>query len=144
MKKAMAATLTAVLVGGLFTYAAAHQGEGRGKGWARGGGPGACWDTRGASCRETEPRELGEWRGRGFGPGNCRSPRDSFGEVENPEAAAAIVQELLEGRRNPNLQVGKVTETGRDFEVEIVTKDGSLANKLFVEKRSGRIIPAYR
>ena len=54
------------------------------------------------------------------------------------------MESLLERRNNPNLQVGKVTEAGRDFEVEIVTKDGSLANKLFVEKRTGRIIPAYR
>jgi hypothetical protein len=42
------------------------------------------------------------------------------------------------------LKVGKVTETGRDFEVEIVTQDGSLANKLYVEKNSGRIVPAYK
>lgn len=146
MKKALAVALTAVMVGGLFTYAAAHQGQGRGwgRGWQQGGSPGACRDDTGAPCWEGEAREKGEWRGRGAGPGNCRNPRESLGEVENSEAAAAIVQELLERRSNPYLQVGKVTETGRDYEVEIVTKDGSLANKLFVEKRTGRVIPAYR
>lgn len=146
MKKVLAVALTAVMVGGLFTYAAAHQGQGRGwgRGWQQGGSPGSCWDDTGAPCWEGEAREKGAWRGRGAGPGNCRNPRQSLGEVENSEAAAAIVQELLERRNNPYLQVGKVTETGRDYEVEIVTKDGSLANKLFVEKRTGRVIPAYR
>ena len=43
-----------------------------------------------------------------------------------------------------NLKVGKVTEAGRDFMVEIVTQDGSLANKVYVEKRTGRVVPAYR
>lgn len=142
MKKAMAVVLGTVLVGGLVSYAGAHQG--RGRGWERGGSPGSCWDDRGAPCWNDEAREKGDRGGRGFGPGNCRNLRESFGEVEDAEAAAAIVGELLEQRQNPYLQVGKVTETGRDFEVEIVTKDGSLANKLFVEKRTGRIIPAYR
>ena len=45
---------------------------------------------------------------------------------------------------NPNLKIGKVTEAGRDYEIEIVTQDGSLANKVFVEKSSGRVISAYR
>jgi hypothetical protein len=100
--------------------------------------------TGGRPAGTMKPGKKGDRGGRGFGPGNCRNLRESFGEVEDAEAAAAIVGELLEQRQNPYLQVGKVTETGRDFEVEIVTKDGSLANKLFVEKRTGRIIPAYR
>jgi hypothetical protein len=143
MKKALAVTLTAVLVGGLFSYAAAHQSQG--KGWGRGNGPGSCLEDGKGSCFDSGAREQGDSRGRGFGPGNCRNgSRDSFGQVDDAEAATALVESLLERRNNPNLQVGKVTEAGRDFEVEIVTKDGSLANKLFVEKRSGRIIPAYR
>jgi len=143
MKKALAMTLTAVLVGGLFSYAAAHQGQG--KGWGRGNGPGSCAEDGRGSCLDSDARERGDFRGRGFGPGNCRNNTgNSFGQVEDAAAATALVESLLERRNNPNLQVGKVTEAGRDFEVEIVTKDGSLANKLFVEKRTGRIIPAYR
>jgi len=138
MKKALAVTLTAVLVGGLFTYAAAHQGQGRGS------GPGSCWEDGGNRRCDGDLRERGDRGGRGFGPGNCRNFQDSSGEVEDAEAATAIVESMLERRSNPNLQVGKVTEAGRDFEVEIVTRDGSLANKLFVEKRTGRIVPAYR
>ena len=143
MKKALAVTLTAVLVGGLFSYAAAHQSQGRG--WGRGHGPGSCPEDGRGSCLDSDARGKGDFRGQGFGPGNCRNTTgDSFGQVEDAEAATALVESLLARRQNPNLQVGKVTEAGRDFEVEIVTKDGSLANKLFVEKRSGRIIPAYR
>ena len=63
--------------------------------------------------------------------------------MDKAETAAEIVAGRLEDTGNPNLKVGKVTEAGRDFEVEIVTKDGSLANKVFVEKATGRIIPAF-
>jgi hypothetical protein len=66
-----------------------------------------------------------------------------FSELDTPEAAAEIVANRLESGGNPNLKVGKVTEVGRDFEVEIVTKDGSLANKVLVEKSTGRILSAY-
>jgi len=142
MKKAMAAALTVVFIGGLVSYAAAHQSQGRG--WGRGNGPGSCLEDGRGSCQDGDSRGRGEFKGRGFGPGNCRNGGDSFGQVEDTEAATALVESLLERRNNPNLQVGKVTEAGRDYEVEIVTKDGSLANKLFVEKSSGRIIPAYR
>ena len=83
-------------------------------------------------------------RGYGYGPGNCFSSeaQTAFGgEVDQAEEAKAIVESRM---RNPNLKVGEIRETGRDFEVDIVTKDGSLANKLYVEKSSGRIFPAYR
>ena len=85
-------------------------------------------------------------RGRGYGPGYCRNNSDNaraFGEVDKAEAAAEIVADRLEAAGNPNLKVGKVTEVGRDFEVEIVTKDGGLANKVLVEKSTGRILSAY-
>ena len=69
--------------------------------------------------------------------------RSAFGEVDKAETAAEIVTERLENIGNPNLKVGKVTEVGRDFEIEIVTEEGSLANKVLVEKSTGRILSAY-
>lgn len=162
MKKILALTLTVALIGGLFTSAVAHQGRGgrRGGGY----GQGRCWQDD--VDRERGPSgEPGEWRGRGYGRGECGSlgncgerrdcdgPGDCIGRrnirgveggVESAEEASAAVARRLERRGNPNLKVGKVSEAGRDFEVEIVTQDGSLANKVFVEKNTGRIIPAYR
>jgi hypothetical protein len=142
MKKTLAVMAAFALVAGIYGYASAHQGQGRG--WGKGNGPGSCWEDRGSRGWGDDSREQGRRGGRDCGPGNCRNLEVSAGEVENAEAAAAIVETMLERRSNPNLKVGAVTEAGRDFEVEIVTKDGSLANKLFVEKRTGRIIPAYR
>ena len=98
------------------------------------------------NCRQNGPRGGGEG-GDCDGPGACREDGERgrrFGKVESAEAATEIVTSLLERRGNPNLKVGKVTEAGRDYEVEIVTQDGSLANKVFVEKKTGRMIPAYR
>lgn len=142
MKKILAFTLTVALIGGLFTYASAYQGRG-------GFGQGRCWQDDGDRDRGAS----GEWRGRGYGRGNCDGPGNCYGkgdvegvegDVDSAEGASAVVAKRLERRGNPNLKVGKVSETGRDFEVEIVTQDGSLANKVFVEKRTGRIFPAYR
>lgn len=45
--------------------------------------------------------------------------------------------------RNPNLKVGKVTDRDTYFEVEILTKEDSLADKLAVYKNTGWIRPIY-
>ena len=153
MKKILAVAMAAALLGGAVSMASAHGS------WGRGSDD----EGRGQGRRQMMYDRDFDGKGRGFGPGSCREngPRrggcDSpgacledgergrrFGKVESPEAAAEIVAGRIERRGNPNLKVGKVTEAGRDYEVEIVTQDGSLANKVFVEKRTGRTIPAYR
>jgi hypothetical protein len=150
MKKILVLTLTVALIGGLFTYAAANQG--RGGRWGGSYGQGRCWQDDGDRDKGAYG-EPGERRGRGYGRGDCegsgncsgrRGIEGVEGDVDNAEKASAVVARRLERRGNPNLKVGKVSETGRDFEVEIVTQDGSLANKVFVEKRTGRVFPAYR
>ena len=138
MKKTLAIAVAAVLIGGMASFASAHGGWSGGHMMDRDNGN----YERG---RHMYSRGFND-RGRGNGPGNCWSNSDSrsaLGEVDKAETAAQIVADRLEASENPNLQVGKVTEVGRDFEVEIVTKDGSLANKVLVEKSTGRILPAY-
>lgn len=44
---------------------------------------------------------------------------------------------------NPNLQVGQITAKDDIFEAEIVTKDGSLVNKVIVDKNTGWIKKEY-
>ena len=147
MKKILAITLAVALVGGLASFASARGGWGGGQ--MMWGGD----DDNYGRGRHMYSRNFDN-RGRGFGPGsgpeNCRNNPDrtsargsARGEVDKAETASKIVADRLENSGNPNLTVGKVTEVGRDFEVEIVTKDGSLANKVLVEKSTGRIIPAY-
>ena len=156
MKKIMAVAIAAVLVGGLYTYATA--GPGRGSGWGGGYGKGRCLQDCGEQGL-SRGDDSGSWRGRGRGCGDCAGPGDCGGpgygvrsrstegvegEIDSSEEASALVSGILEERGNPYLKAGKVTESGRDYEVEIVTQDGSLANKVYVEKQTGRIIPAFR
>ncbi len=138
MKKALAITVTAVLVGGLASFASAHGGWGGGQ---------TMWNRDADNYGRGKHMYARSFDGRGYGPGSCRGNSGisrSFGEVDKAGTAAEIVAGRLEDTGNPNLKVGKVTEAGRDFEVEIVTKDGSLANKVFVEKATGRILPAFK
>jgi len=138
MKKTLAIAVAVVLVGGLATFASAHGGWGGGHMWDRD------YNDYGRG-RHMYSRDFND-RGRGYGPGYCWNSSDrarGFGEIDTSEKAAEIVADRLEAGGNPNLKVGKVTEVGRDFEVEIVTKDGSLANKVLVEKSTGRVLSAY-
>jgi hypothetical protein len=159
MKKMMVITLTAVMVGGAFSYAAARPGSGGM--WSRGRDLAPCYQGEDFErpCRDGNVEDGADrWWGRGRGAcfedsGSNRKGTGRFrnldlegidGEVDQREEAALIVSTFLERRGNPNLKVGKIGESGRDFVVEIVTQDGSLANKVYVEKKTGRIIPAYR
>jgi hypothetical protein len=97
-------------------------GPGYGMGPGHGRGPG--WKGR-------EPRQ-GE-----RGPGSNR--------LEIPlqeDVARVVVENYLQSTRNSNLKLGKITEQGDAFEAEIVTKDGSLVDKLLVDKSTGLIHPA--
>jgi hypothetical protein len=58
-------------------------------------------------------------------------------EILTEEQAKTAVQNYTKATRNPNLKVGKVTETDTNFEVEIVTKDNSLVDKIVVDRRTG-------
>ena len=163
MKKILVVSLTAVLIGGAFSYAAARPGGGGM--WGRGEGSGPCYQgqdfeppCRDLSAADNDDRSRERRRGRGRGacfedggsdrkgPGRSRNLEleGIDGEVDRQEEAALIVSTFLERRGNPNLKLGKIEESGRDFVVNIVTQDGSLANKVYVEKKTGRIIPAYR
>ena len=53
------------------------------------------------------------------------------------EEAGTIVRKMIGD--NPNLEVGKITEREDGFNVQVVTrKGGALADRLFVEKSTGR------
>jgi uncharacterized membrane protein len=89
--------------------------------------------------------------GYGRGPGSMRRAPEQgesgpvYGRLETPlneEGARTVVESYLQSTRNPNLKLGKITEQGDAFEAEIVTKDGSLVDKLLVDKSTGWIHPA--
>ena len=93
--------------------------------------------------------------GRGMGPGMMGpgygpqyGPRYSA-QYQRPQRpleekdARAILENYLQSTRNPNLKLGKIEDKGNVFEAEIQTKDGSLADKILVDKNTGRIRSVY-
>ncbi len=60
------------------------------------------------------------------------------GEALTQEDAVSMVEDYLKEINNPNLKVGEVEKTAdEDYLVEIVTKDGSLVDKLEVNRLTG-------
>lgn len=96
-------------------------------------------------------RGYGMGPGYGQGPGSMgRAPAQGeigpgAGRLETPlkeEGARMAVENYLQATRNPNLKLGKITEQGDAYEAEIVTKDGSLVDKLLIDKSTGWMHPA--
>ena len=63
------------------------------------------------------------------------------GEPLTADQAKALVQQEI--GRNPNLKADKVIEKGVNYEVEVVTKDGSLVDKIEVDKKTGSVRSIY-
>jgi hypothetical protein len=57
--------------------------------------------------------------------------------------AETVIRDYLYRLGNPNLKQGKVKETDHEFEVEIVTKDNSLVEKLVIDKETGGMRQTY-
>lgn len=104
-------------------------GQGQGGGWYcpwMGGGPGMQRGQGGWYC---------PWMGSGRGP--VAQP----GKPLSGDQAKAMVEQQISG--NPNLKAGKVTEKDGAYEVEIVTKEGSLVDKVQVNKQTGWFRSTY-
>ena len=74
----------------------------------------------------------------GYGP-RYREPQKPLEEKD----VKAIVKDYIESTRNPNLKMGKIKEMENFFEVEILTKDNSLVDKILVDKFTGWMRSAY-
>jgi hypothetical protein len=160
------------LVAGLSLYtieAAAHMGGGYGPGpWGGYGGwhfpwyghhmrPwggygmgfGMMWRGHGMGSWRMGP---GMWgRGWGMGPGMMHR---GFGpqyvpQYQHPQRpteekdARGILENYLQSMRNPNLKLGEIKDQGYAFEAEIKTKDGSLVDKILVDKNTGWMRSVY-
>ena len=101
------------------------------------------------------PGMMGGWSGHYMGPGmmgygygpqygpqyapQYQRPQKPLNENQAKE----LVENYLRATRNPNLKLGKIEDKGNAFEANIVTKDGSLVNKVMVDKNTGWMQPAY-
>ena len=63
------------------------------------------------------------------------------GEPLTADKAKDLVQQEI--GRNPNLKADKVIEKGGNYEVEVVTKEGSLVDKIEVNKQTGSVRSIY-
>lgn len=84
---------------------------------------------------------------RGYGPGRGYGYRpEQYGQQQrqfNKDEAESMVENYLRSSRNPNLKVGEVKEEDDHYEVNIVTKDGSLVDKFMVDKSTGWMRSIY-
>jgi hypothetical protein len=140
MKKTLLLATTAILVLGLgFGIGYAHMGSGMmGPGYGYGMGPGMMGGGYGGYGM------MGPGYGYGYGPQygygqQYRQPSTPLSE----DQAKQEVENYLSATRNPNLKMGKIEDKGYDYEVNIVTKDGSLVNKILVNKDTGWMRSAY-
>jgi len=73
------------------------------------------------------------------------APGQQRGKPVTEDQAKTLVENYVKSTNNPNLKMGKLTdEKDKDYFVaEIVTKDGSLADKIQVNKNTGWFRSAY-
>ncbi len=57
--------------------------------------------------------------------------------------AKQLLQDYLDNTRNSNLKLGPITDKGTYFEAQIITRNGSLVDKIIVNKKTGVMHSAY-
>jgi hypothetical protein len=124
-----------------------HHGMG---GWGSGDGPEGDYNYcpycgrnfHGPGGYGKGPGMMGPGHGYGYGQPYGRGyqgPQEPLDE----KAARQLVEEFLDSGRNPNLKIGAIEDKGPNFVADVVTKDGSLVDKLVVDKDSGWIRSIY-
>ena len=132
----------------------AHMGRGghHGQQWGSGYGRGGDWnycpycgrDFRGQGGYGMGPGMMGPGYGHGHMYDDPRRPYDrQRREPLKEKEVKAMIENRLSASRNPNLKVGKIEDKGFYFEAEVTTKDGSLVDKLMVDKETGRMRSIY-
>ena len=85
---------------------------------------------------------MGPGHGQQFGRQNApqyQQPQKPLNENQAKER----VENYLQSTNNPNLKLGKIEDKGSAFEANIVTKNGSLVDKILVDKDTGQMHSAY-
>jgi hypothetical protein len=63
--------------------------------------------------------------------------------ILSKDDAENVIRDNLYRLGNPNLKQGKRTETEHEFEIQIVTEDNSLVEKVIIDKETGWIRQTY-
>lgn len=125
-----------------------YGGYGRGRGMMGPGMMGPEGRGRGMMGRGMRGRGMGPgMMGPGYGQGRQGYGWDDrYGENTDPlsqDQARLLVENYLRNRGNPNLKLGELTEEEGYYEASILTKEGSLVDKLHVDKQTGWFRSAY-
>lgn len=98
---------------------------------------------RGGYLRGPGMMEPGDGRHGMMAPDYYRRDSRRYEKPLKKEEAKAQVEKMLDRSRNPNLKTGEVAEKEQFFVVDIVTQDGSLVDKMEVDKDSRMMRSAY-
>ena len=112
---------------------------GRGYGPGYGMGPGMMGQGYGMGPGMMGP---GNGYGQQYGPQYGRQYQQSQNPLDKNQAKQQV-ENYLSSMRNPNLKLGKIEEKGNNYQVNIETKEGSLVDKLLVDKNTGWMRSAY-
>jgi hypothetical protein len=115
-----------------------------GPGYGYGGGPGMMGPGYGYGMG---PGMMGRgYGGYGTGPGYGGQYGPRYQQPQKPldeKQAREEAEDYLKSTRNPNLKVGKIQDKGDQYEVNIETKEGSLVDKILVDKDTGSMRSTY-
>jgi len=115
----------------------AQMGNGYGTGYGMGSGMMGSGSGMGQGMMGSD-----NGNGRQYGPQYGRQ----YQQLQKPlnrDQAKQEAENYLRSMRNPNLKLGRIQEKSNGYEINIVTKDGSLVNKILVDKNTGGMRSAY-
>ena len=128
MRKIMVVFIAALIVGIAFYAVEGNTQMGPGYGPGYGMGPGM----------------MGPGYGYGYGPQYGNQYQQQPQRPLTKDEAEQEVQNYIDSTRNPNLKIGEVQEKGNDYQVTIVTSNGSLVDTLLVNKDTGYMRSEYK
>jgi hypothetical protein len=88
------------------------------------------------------PGMMGPGYGRPYNNWNDRGYRRNSEPLEKKDARNEV-EDMLKESGNPNLKLGDVEENERNYVVDILTQDGSLVDKMQVDKDTGMMRSIY-
>lgn len=127
-------TLVLVTLFTLPTYARGHGMSGGGGMMGGGSGMGTYGGQGGGSGMGMHGGQDG---GSQYGPQNSPQNEHQYRDQQGPMYkidAEKMMEGYIRSTRNPNLKLGKIEDKGNFFECEILTKDGSLVDKVAIDK----------
>ncbi|MGA8180753.1 MAG: hypothetical protein WB792_11895 [Desulfobacterales bacterium] len=80
---------------------------------------------------------------RQYGPQYGRQYQQQPRKPLDRNQAKQEAENYLRSMRNPNLKLGRIQENSNGYQVNIVTKDGSLVDKVLVDKNTGGMRSTY-